>query len=139
MIEYNKCINTNSTLCEENGMIVIDYQDRTPIYEQIVERVQTLIIKSILKSDEQLPSVRKLAVDLAINPNTIQKALVELEDTGLIYTERTNGKFVTQDKSLVEKLKGEYAEKITQKYLSDMQKIGITNEEILQYIKKLGE
>ena len=78
MIEYNKCINTNSTLCKENGMIVIDYQDRTPIYEQIVERVQTLIIKSILKSDEQLPSVRKLAVDLAINPNTIQKAFAVL-------------------------------------------------------------
>ena len=97
MIEYDKCINTNSTLCKENGMIVIDYQDRTPIYEQIVERVQTLIIKSILKSDEQLPSVRKLAVDLAINPNTIQKAFAVLEQQGFIYSVKGRGSFVASN------------------------------------------
>ena len=76
-------------------MIVIDYQDRTPIYEQIVERVQTLIIKGILKSDEQLPSVRKLAVDLSINPNTIQKAFAVLEQQGFIYSVKGRGSFVT--------------------------------------------
>lgn len=75
-------------------MIVIDYQDRTPIYEQIVERVQMLIIKGILKSDEQLPSVRKLAVDLAINPNTIQKAFAVLEQQGFIYSVKGRGSFV---------------------------------------------
>ena len=63
-------------------MIVIDYQDRTPIYEQIVERLQTLIIKGVLSADEQLPSVRKLAVDLSINHNTIQRAFALLEQQG---------------------------------------------------------
>lgn len=75
-------------------MIVIDFQDRTPIYEQIIERVQTLIIKGILKADEQLPSVRKLAVDLAINPNTIQKAFAVLEQQGFIYSVKGRGSFV---------------------------------------------
>lgn len=75
-------------------MIVIDYQDRTPIYEQIVERVQMLIIKGILKADEQLPSVRKLAVDLSINPNTIQKAFAVLEQQGFIYSVKGRGSFV---------------------------------------------
>ena len=55
-------------------MIVIDYQDRRPIYEQIVEKFQVLILKGVLEQGEQMPSVRKLAMDLAINPNTIQKA-----------------------------------------------------------------
>lgn len=66
-------------------MIVIDYQDRRPIYEQIVEKFQVLILKGVLEQGEQMPSVRKLAMDLAINPNTIQKAYSILEQQGYIY------------------------------------------------------
>ncbi len=117
----------------------LEFDNNLPIYLQIVENIKTDIVSGKIQAGERLPSVREFALLMKVNPNTIQKALVELEDTGLIYTERTNGKFVTQDKSLVGKLKREYAEKITQKYLLDMQKIGITNQEILQYIKKLGE
>lgn len=76
-------------------MIIIDYQDRTPIYEQIVDRVQTLIIKGVLKANEQLPSVRKLATDLSINPNTIQKAFALLEQQGFIYSVKGRGSFVS--------------------------------------------
>lgn len=75
-------------------MIVIDYQDRTPIYEQIVERVQMLIIRGVLKPDAQLPSVRKMAMDLSINPNTIQKAYGMLEQQGFIYPVKGRGNFV---------------------------------------------
>lgn len=75
-------------------MIVIDYQDRTPIYEQIVERMQMLIIKGILKPDTQLPSVRKMAMELSINPNTIQKAFAILEQQGFIYPVKGRGSFV---------------------------------------------
>lgn len=78
-------------------MIIIDYQDRTPIYEQIVERIQMLIIKGILRADEQLPSVRKLATDLSINPNTIQKAFAVLEQQGFIYSVKGRGSFVSPD------------------------------------------
>ena len=60
-------------------MIVIDYKDTRPIYEQVVERFKTLILKGAMQSDEQMPSVRNLAMELSINPNTIQKAYAELE------------------------------------------------------------
>ena len=64
-------------------MIIVDYKDRRPIYEQIVEKFQMLIVKGVMEPDSQMPSVRKLAMDLSINPNTIQKAYTQLEQQGL--------------------------------------------------------
>ncbi len=81
-------------------MIVIDYQNRRPIYEQIVERFQTLIITGAMKPDSQMPSVRSLAVDLSINPNTIQKAYSVLEQEGYIYPVKGRGNFVSGNSEL---------------------------------------
>ena len=81
-------------------MIVIDYQNRKPIYEQIVERFQTLIITGAMKPDSQMPSVRALAVDLSINPNTIQKAYSVLEQEGYIYPVKGRGNFVSGNSEL---------------------------------------
>ena len=75
-------------------MIAIDYQNRKPIYEQIVEKFQMLILKEILPSGSQMPSVRSLAVELSINPNTIQKAYATLEQQGYIYAVKGKGNFV---------------------------------------------
>lgn len=86
-------------------MIVIDYQDRRPIYEQIVERFQMLILKGVLAQDEQMPSVRKLAVELSINPNTIQKAYSILEQQGYIYPVKGRGNFVSGKGSLIQEKK----------------------------------
>lgn len=83
-------------------MILIDYKDRRPIYEQIIEKFETLILKGVLKPEEQLPSVRNLAVDLSINPNTIQKAYAELERLGYIYTVKGRGSFVAEKTKLME-------------------------------------
>ena len=76
-------------------MIVLDYQDRRPIYEQIAEKLQVLINKGILGEDERMPSVRKLAMDLSINPNTIQRAYALLETKGYIYPIKGRGNFVS--------------------------------------------
>ncbi len=81
-------------------MIVIDYQNRKPIYEQIVERFQTLIITGVMSPDSQMPSVRSLAVDLSINPNTIQKAYSVLEQEGYIYPVKGRGNFVSGNSEL---------------------------------------
>lgn len=81
-------------------MIIIDYKDRRPIYEQIVEKFQMLIVKGVLEQDSQMPSVRKLATDLAINPNTIQKAYGILEQSGYIYPVKGRGNFVTGGEKL---------------------------------------
>ncbi len=78
-------------------MIQIDYQDKRPLYEQIIEKFQTLIVRGILSGDTKLPSVRNLAIDLSINPNTIQRAYQELERMGFIYTVKGRGNFVASD------------------------------------------
>ncbi|MBQ1187891.1 MAG: GntR family transcriptional regulator [Peptococcaceae bacterium] len=75
-------------------MILIDYKSRKPIYEQIIENMKQLVVSGALKRDEQIPSVRQLAQELAINPNTIQKAYAELERQGVIYSLKGRGSFV---------------------------------------------
>ena len=82
-------------------MIVLDYRDKRPIYEQIVDRIQTLILSGALEPDEKLPSVRALAVDLSINPNTIQRAYSELEREGFIYSVKGRGNFVRMDEKML--------------------------------------
>ena len=82
-------------------MIVIDYHDKRPIYEQVIDRFQMLILNGALEPDEQLPSVRSLAIDLSINPNTIQRAYTELERRGLIYSIKGRGNFVSSHKDVV--------------------------------------
>lgn len=81
-------------------MIYLDYQDRRPIYEQIVEKFRILIINNVLPPDSKMPSVRQLAVDLAINPNTIQRAYMELEQEGLIYPVKGRGNFVANTENI---------------------------------------
>lgn len=94
-------------------MILIDYKSRKPIYEQIIDNIKNLVVSGVLQRDEQLPSVRQLAQELAINPNTIQKAYAELERQGVIYSLKGRGSFVgsslqelrtVQQKELLEQL-----------------------------------
>ena len=120
--------------------IIVNYifdNDR-PIYIQLVEILRKEIVSGKLKAGERLPSVRELALTARVNPNTMQKALVELENEGLVYTERTNGKFVTQDSKLIEKIKKELAKEKVNNYLNDMKNIGITYEESITYLQELG-
>lgn len=93
-------------------MIVIDYRDRKPIYEQIVEKFQMLIIKGVLEPDTQIPSVRSLATELSINPNTIQKAYSLLEQQGFIYPVKGRGNFVSGNQALVEQRKNVFLQKL---------------------------
>ncbi len=76
-------------------MIVIDYRDKRPLYEQVAEKLAQLIICGALESNAKLPSVRSLAMDLSINPNTIQRAYAQLEQDGYIYTVVGRGNYVT--------------------------------------------
>ena len=76
-------------------LINIDYQDKRPIYEQVTEKLQNLIVNGILKENEKIPSVRNMAIELSINPNTIQRAYQELEREGYIYTVKGRGNFVS--------------------------------------------
>ena len=108
-----------------------------PIYIQLVEQLKSYIILGILEPGSRIPSVREFAIQAKVNPNTMQKALMELEDDGLIYTERTNGKFVTENKDLIEKVKKELAQQVTSKYIESMKKLGISKQEVKKYLEEL--
>lgn len=75
-------------------VIEVDIHSRKPIYEQLVENITMLVMRGVLKSDDQVPSVRQLAVELAVNPNTVQKAFTELERRGVLYSVAGKGRFV---------------------------------------------
>ena len=115
------------------------FNNDRPIYIQLVEQLRIEIVSGKLKAGERLMSVRELALAAKVNPNTMQKALVELEEEGLVYTERTNGKFVTENKELIEKIKKELAKEKVNNYLNDMSNIGITYEEAIKYLQELGK
>ena len=109
-------------------MITIDYQNRAPIYEQIVDRFQTLILKGVLPPGSQMPSVRSLAIELSINPNTIQKAYTALEQQGYIYPVKGRGNFVTENDNLLEQKKENFLEKMRGLFKEGIE-LGITKEE----------
>lgn len=115
-----------------------EFDNNIPIYIQLVEQLKVYIISGVIKPGERLPSVRDFAQEYKVNPNTMQKALVELEEMKLIYTERTNGKFVTEDQELIYKYKKEYADGIVYKFFSIMNDIGFDEKETMEYLKKLG-
>ena len=114
------------------------FDNERPIYIQITQKLEIEIVSGQLKPGERIPSVRELALTARVNPNTMQKALLELEDKGLIYTERTNGKFVTENKELIEKLKKELAKEKVKMYVTDMKKLGINFEEAMKYLQEIG-
>ncbi len=117
-------------------MIIIDYKDTRPIYEQVVERFKMLILKGAMRPDEQMPSVRNLAMELSINPNTIQKAYAELDRQGFIYTVKGRGNFVSGDEKLVEGRKREYLMQILE-LAKEALEIGMTKDELIREIGKL--
>lgn len=116
-------------------MIVIDYHDKRPIYEQIIDRFQILILNGALEPDTQLPSVRSLAVELSINANTIQRAYSELEHRGLIYSIKGRGNFVSAQKDVVK----EQQEKILEDLRSQLQTCKESGIEFIQVLDSVRE
>ncbi len=114
------------------------FDNDRPIYVQLVEQLTLYIVSGKLEPGSRLPSVRDLALQTKVNPNTMQKALAELESNNLIYTERTNGKFVTTDIELSKSIKQELARKRIQEYFSSMEKLGIHKSDAIKYLQELG-
>lgn len=110
-----------------------------PIYSQIMERITFDIISGIYPPGSQLPSVRALAQDAGVNPNTMQKAMAELERTGLIYSQRTSGRFITEDLGMIDKTKKDLASEEIREFLKKMERIGFTRETTLELIENLKD
>ncbi len=108
----------------------MDFDANKPIYLQIVDNIKDRIINGDFSPGEKLPSVRDFAAQMAVNPNTMQRALAQLESEGLIYTERTSGRFVSLDAKTIKTTKDEQARNITKKYVQEMQALHYSLAEI---------
>lgn len=112
------------------------FNDSAPIYSQLMEHFKRAITSGELEPGEKLSSVRELALEAGVNPNTMQRALSELERDGLVYSLRTAGRFVTDDAERIRGAKNELACGILNGFLSSMAQLGYTREEIISMIKE---
>lgn len=117
-------------------MIILDYKDRRPLYEQVIDKVSEMILKGVLKPNEKMPSVRNLAMELSINPNTIQRAYTELEHEGFLYSVKGRGNFVSDNKKLMENRKKDMKEEIKEKF-SKAKSYGFRREELEALLEEI--
>ena len=110
-----------------------------PIYTQILEKIQTRIISGVYKPGDRLPSVRELAAEANVNPNTMQKAFAELERSGLILTQRNSGRTVTEDTNMISQLQTQVALSQVQNFFQAMMELGFNKDDILAFVKKAME
>lgn len=115
-------------------MITIDLRDKRPIYLQVIEGIEDLTIKGVLKPEEQLPSVRSLAMELSINPNTIQRAYLELEKRGTIYSIKGKGSFISENNQTLAAVKKEELFTSLGDIVNEAKLLNISKEEFLDKI-----
>ena len=106
------------------------FDNDRPIYTQLIEQIEQWVLSGEYPPGSRLPGVRELAADAAVNPNTMQRALAELETAGLLSTQSTNGRFVTEDKQYIEKLRGDQALSVTRDYVKKMSDLGCPPKDI---------
>ncbi len=119
-------------------MILLDYRDKRPIYEQVVDKLERLIIGGALEADTRMPSVRSLAVDLSVNPNTIQRAYAMLEQQGYLYTISGRGNFVAPESEW----RGTKVQEVLRKcveFYREAKEAGVTKKQLLELIDQVYE
>lgn len=109
-----------------------------PIYTQLIEQIELKICSGVYPLGSKLPSVRDLAQEASVNPNTMQRALSKLEENGLLYTNRTSGRYVTEDVKMVQKVKDRLAHELIQEFLQNMKRLGFTEKELMTIITKMA-
>ena len=116
-----------------------NFSSDRPIYTQLVEQVQLRVVTGLYPAGSKLPSVRDLAAEAAVNPNTMQRALAQLEADGLIFSQRTSGRFVTEEEKTIMELKKSLAQGVIHDFLNSMHQLGFTGEEAAQLVKSADE
>ena len=120
---------------ERGYMIVLDYRDRRPLYEQVTEKLEELMFSGVLPSDSRLPSVRSMATELSINPNTIQRAYAELERQGYIYSIQGKGSFVSDGRHLAEGIRKDW-EKQFDAAIEEGLRIGVSYQDMIKILEE---
>lgn len=114
-----------------------DLDNDRPIYLQLMDRIKADIISGRYAPGDKLPSVRELAMEASVNPNTMQKALSELERDGLVYARRTSGRFITEDEGMLKKMKKELAKENIKNFMEAMRQLGFNNREALELLQEI--
>lgn len=117
------------------GNIIYSFDNERPIYLQLAEQLRIEILSGKIAMGEKLPSVRDLALNAKVNPNTVQKSLAELEEEHLIVTERTNGKYVTTDQDIIDELRYKLVSEKIEEFLISMRQIGIDKKILIKFLK----
>ena len=117
--------------------MIWEFSKDKPIYTQIIEYIKMNIISGEYKPGEKLLSVREMAVLAKVNPNTMQRALQELEKDELVFSKRTSRRNITEDKNMIDELKASFAKKQIMDFYEKMKSIGLTKEEIIRYVQKI--
>ena len=112
------------------------FSNDAPIYAQLIAQIKVGIVSGAFPPGERLPSVRDLATEAGVNPNTMQRALAELERDGLVYSQRTTGRFVTEDETMIETAKRSLAERHVKTFLAAMLRLGFQREEIMTLLRQ---
>lgn len=115
------------------------FDDNRSIYVQLTEQIQMRILTGVYEAGSRLPSVRELASEAGVNPNTMQRALAELESTNLVHSQRTSGRFVTEDESVMTQLKEKFAQREVRSFCTRMRQLGYGTEEMVELIKREGD
>lgn len=110
-----------------------------PIYAQLVEQIQLRIVSGRYPAGGRLPSVRELAADAAVNPNTMQRALAQLETEGLVCSQRTSGRFVTDEEGKIMELKQALAREVVRDFLTRIERLGYTRQDAVQLLSEIPE
>lgn len=113
-----------------------DLKSDRPIYSQLIEQIQLKIVSGLYPVGSKLPSVRDMASDASVNPNTMQRALAELENEGLLYSQRTSGRFVTEDEGRIMDTKTMLAMELIHEFLEKMENLGYTKEQAVEILEK---
>lgn len=116
-----------------------DLKSDRPIYTQLIEQIELMIFSGIYPPGSKLPSVRDIAQEAAVNPNTMQRAFAKLEEDGLITTHRTSGRFITEDENMIKKAKSKLAAEQITEFLEKMKKLGFEQKEVLAIINNMVE
>lgn len=115
------------------------FDNSKPIYSQIEDEIKKMILSGKLSKGEKIKSVRELAQEAGVNPNTMQKALSEIERQGLIITERTNGRFVTNEQILIDGLKEDFFRQKVTVLIEELRSLEFTKNDIIRFIEKCYE
>lgn len=114
----------------------MEFDAKLPIYLQIMDDFKKQVIRGIYQGGEKVASVRDLAVSYGVNPNTVQRSLSELEREGLLYSERTSGRFITKDEAMLERLKNDYANELIDVCVKQLQELNLSKDEIMKQMKE---